>query len=91
MVQPGAVVYTAALAECRWAGEQRHVDYLLQEMEAEGLRIVPGVGNGVFEPMLKFSHFSAIEMRMFSVNVLNVAVDLTRAPGSTCGACGRRV
>lgn len=42
MVQPGAVVYTAALAECRWAGEQRHVDYLLQEMEAEGLSIVPG-------------------------------------------------
>ncbi|CAN0335121.1 unnamed protein product [Pylaiella littoralis] len=43
MVQPGAVVYTAALAECRWAGEQRHVDYLLQEMEAEGLSIVPGI------------------------------------------------
>eukprot|EP00903_Cladosiphon_okamuranus_P015674 g14472.t1 len=43
LVQPGAVVYTAALAECRWAGEQRHVDYLLQEMEAEGLSIVPGI------------------------------------------------
>ncbi|CAM9805391.1 unnamed protein product [Scytosiphon promiscuus] len=43
MVQPGAVVYTAALAECRWAGEQRHVDYLLQEMKAGGLRIVPGI------------------------------------------------
>ncbi len=42
MVPPGAVVYTAALAECRWAGEQKHVDYLLQEMEAEGLTIVPG-------------------------------------------------
>lgn len=42
MVQPGAVVYSAALAECRWAGEHRHVDYLLKEMEAEGLSIVPG-------------------------------------------------
>lgn len=42
MIQPGAVVYTAALAECRWAGEQRHVDYILQEMEAEGLSVVPG-------------------------------------------------
>ncbi|CAM9696569.1 unnamed protein product [Ectocarpus sp. 6 AP-2014] len=43
MVQPGAVVYTAALAECRWAGEQRHVDYILEEMKAEGLNIVPGI------------------------------------------------
>ncbi|CAB1102817.1 unnamed protein product [Ectocarpus sp. CCAP 1310/34] len=43
MVQPGAVVYTAALAECRWAGEQRHVDYILKEMKAEGLNIVPGI------------------------------------------------
>lgn len=43
MVQPGAVVYTAALAECRWAGEKRHVDYILEEMKAEGLSIVPGI------------------------------------------------
>eukprot|EP00752_Nemacystus_decipiens_P007759 g6933.t2 len=43
MVEPGAVVYTAALAECRWAGEQRHADYLLQEMEAAGLSVVPGI------------------------------------------------
>lgn len=43
MAQPGAVVYTAALAECRWAGEQRHVDYILEEMKAEGLSIVPGM------------------------------------------------
>ncbi|CAM9601318.1 unnamed protein product [Ectocarpus sp. 12 AP-2014] len=43
MVQPGAVVYTAALAECRWAGEQRHVDYILEEMKAEGLNVVPGI------------------------------------------------
>ncbi|CAM9810934.1 unnamed protein product [Ectocarpus sp. 4 AP-2014] len=43
MVQPGAVVYTAALAECRWAGEQQHVDYILEEMKVEGLNIVPGI------------------------------------------------
>ncbi|CAN0123672.1 unnamed protein product [Ectocarpus fasciculatus] len=43
MVQPGAVVYTAALAECRWAGKKRHVDYILEEMKAEGLSIVPGI------------------------------------------------
>lgn len=49
MVRPGAVVYTAALAECRWAGEREHVDYLLQEMKAEGLRIVPGTGKDVFD------------------------------------------
>lgn len=42
MVRPGAVVYTAALAECRWAGEQKHFDYLLKEMESEGVSIAPG-------------------------------------------------
>lgn len=43
-VEPGSVVYTAALAECRWAGQTRHVDYLRQQMEAEGMTIVPGLG-----------------------------------------------
>lgn len=41
-VEPGAVVYTAALAECRWAGEQGHVEYLNREMDARGLQIVKG-------------------------------------------------
>eukprot|EP00904_Undaria_pinnatifida_P005046 jgi/Undpi1/1671/HiC_scaffold_11.g05061.m1 len=40
-VEPGDVVYTAALAECRWAGQAQHVDYLLQQMEAKGMTIVP--------------------------------------------------
>lgn len=39
---PGAVVYTAALAECRWAGQDKHAAYLLGELDAEGLDIVPG-------------------------------------------------
>ena len=43
-VEPGDVVYTAALAECRWAGQARHVEYLLQQMEVEGMTIVPGLG-----------------------------------------------
>ena len=42
-VEPGAVVFTAALAECRWAGEQRHVEYLRQEMDDRDLQIVPGL------------------------------------------------
>lgn len=41
-VIPGAVVYTAALAECRWAGQPQHVDFLLKRMDAEGLKILPG-------------------------------------------------
>lgn len=44
-VDPGAVVYTAALAECRWAGQERHVDYILQQMDVEGMSIVPGSRN----------------------------------------------
>lgn len=41
-VAPGAVVYTSALAECRWASQSQHVKYLMDQMEAEGLQIVPG-------------------------------------------------
>lgn len=39
---PGAVVYTSALAECRWAGESQHERYLLDQLDTEGLEIVPG-------------------------------------------------
>lgn len=46
-VAPGNVVYTAALAECRWAGQAKHVEYLLQRMEAEGMSIVPGMGTHI--------------------------------------------
>lgn len=46
-VEPGNVVYTAALAECRWAGQAKHVEYLLQRMEAEGMSIVPGMGTHI--------------------------------------------
>lgn len=48
-VEPGDVVYTAALAECRWAGQAQHVDYLLQQMEAKGMTIVPGLMPEFFE------------------------------------------
>lgn len=47
-VEPGDVVYTAALAECRWAGQSKHVEYLLQQMEAEGMSIVPGLRTPMF-------------------------------------------
>lgn len=41
-VEPGAVVYTAALAECRWARQDKHATHLLQQMDVEGISVVSG-------------------------------------------------
>lgn len=41
-ITPAAVVYTAALAECRWAGQAKHVEYVKKEMEDGGMTIVSG-------------------------------------------------
>ncbi|CAN0021511.1 unnamed protein product, partial [Discosporangium mesarthrocarpum] len=43
-LRPSAGIYTAAIAECEWGGEKKHVEHLLGEVEEEGLNIVSVAG-----------------------------------------------